>query len=272
MFVSSIGRVLRLAVASAFLSSLAACVTTGPLKQDAAYHFANDDEFREWLAFYYRKPQPEHLTAALDFMAQHRYMKEFPDVSAVFLSQVFAQNPAQLAGWCDEWASQPRETWSVLLVALWFTGTPEGQKLVRDNLTRATPEVEQRMRASLDKPGETPSFDLLTAVPRHPRQINLLWAAYSATGDTRYVDRVIDQVHLYGADDDEVGASVGEAAIMSLASNSVQHEAVARLCVERNEKDPDPKTRVLLRAMLTAVARVTHGQPPVPEKAEEPAH
>jgi hypothetical protein len=268
----SFERVVRLVAASIVALGLSGCVTTSEVKQDATYRFASDDDFREWLAFYYRNPQPSKLTAGITFMQEHRYLQEFPDVSAVFLSQVFAQNVAALPEWCNGWRSFPKETWNVLLVSLWFTGKPEGQALARENLGRGGPEVQGRLQTSFDKPGEAPSIDLLTAQMHHPRQINLLWAAFSATGDTRYVDRVIDQVHLYGDESDEVGASVGEAAIMSLASNSVQHESVQRICVERNAHDPDPKTRVLLRAMLTAVARVTHGEPPMQPAPEEPAH
>jgi hypothetical protein len=272
MFAPSFGRALRLVTASLIALAPLGCVTTAPIAQDANFHFTNDDGFREWLAFYYRHPHPEQLSAALTFMQQQRYLREFPDVAAAFLSQVFAQNTSQLKGWCDQWASMPPETWDVVLVSLWLSGTPDGQALARDNVARATPEVQERMRRTLEAPGKAPALDLLTAQPRHPRQINLLWAAYSATGDTRYVGRVIDQVHLYGDDADAVNASVGEAAIVSLASNTVQHEEVARLCLERNEHDPDPKTRVLLRAMLTAVARVTHGRPPASKQPDEPAH
>lgn len=81
---------------------------------------------------------------------------------------------------------------------------------------------------------------------------------------------VIDNVRFY-----EVGsgsqpkpsnaqAAVGEAAVLSLANNALQHQIVARLCSEAYASHPDPRTRALMCAnaeRLGAHGRRRHRAP-----------
>jgi len=263
---------IRLVLASLIVELfLTACVTVSGAQQ-ADKTFANDDEFRNWFAFYYRDPHPEFLTSALQFMSHHGYLDEGTEdrrdtsiIASVFLAHVFVANPNQLATWTADWGKLGQKEWYVVLVGLWMSDLPEAKELVRANLSHVNEDHRARLTKMLmNNPSEV---DPLTAEVIDPRQINLLWAAFSATGDERYVRRVISYVHLYGENAEEQSV-IGEAAIMTLANNTLQHESVARLCSDANSNDPDPKTRVLLKAMLNAVAQmVKEGRNP-----SQPAH
>jgi hypothetical protein len=213
------------------------------------------DDFRSWFAFYYKAPHPERVTASLRFMKRHKYLDEYPDIASIFLSHVMAANPDRIPGWLDtEWRDLGETEWSVILIALWMSDTKDSRALIGRYLDRAEPAHRSRIR---DLQDQTPEhIDPLKTEIVDPRQINLVWAAFSATGDERYVRRVIDEVHNYGAVRNETEAAIGEAAIMTLANNALQHDVVAKLCDRLDNTHPDAKTRILLKAMLNALADV----------------
>jgi hypothetical protein len=241
--------------ALALTSVLAGCQTlSGADKPQVDKQFANEDDFRQWFAFYYKEPHPEYITSALKYMRTQHYLEEFPDIASVFLSRVFATNPDALTDWAASWDNLGQEEWNVICVALWLTNTPTSKDLLAKNLERAAPDRREHLRDMLKSdPGD---IDPMTAEVVDPRQINLIWAAFSATGDERYVKRVISYVHFYGEESDERQAAIGEAAIMTLANNTLQHQVVARICAEEHTVNPDPRTRVLLKAMLNALAQL----------------
>lgn len=221
--------------------------------------FANDDDFRSWFAFYYKSPRPEMLTASLRFMKQHKYLDDYPDIASVFLSKVMKDNPKEVNRWVEtEWQELGGSEWSVILVSLWMVETDESKELMKRYLDKASADHKERIKGLLDR--DPKMIDPLKADIVDPRQVNLVWAAFSATGDERYVQKIIDQVHNYGNPLDETSAAIGEAAIMTLANNALQHDMVAKLCDRMDSNHPDPKTRILLKAMLNALADVVKEQ------------
>lgn len=235
----------------------AGCTTTSGsgLASDEPVSFASDDDFRSWFAFYYKAPHPERLTASLRYMKQNAYLQDYPDIASVFLAHVMTANPQHLKHWVDtEWQEFGGAEWSVILVSLWMVDTTESKALMVKNLERADETHRERIKGLKDRNPDV--IDPLKADIVDPRQVNLVWAAFSATGDERYVRKIIDQVHLYGEVRDETDAAIGEAAIMTLANNAMQHDLVAQLCNRMDNTHPDPKTRILLKAMLNALADV----------------
>ena len=217
--------------------------------------FASEDEFTQWFAFYYQHPQPERVTSGLAYMENQHYLREFPDIASTFLSRVFAAHPDDLKEWTDGWKGLGPEEWNCILVALWLTNTPASRDLMTANLGRAAPMRQEHLRDMLKE--DPSSIDPMTADVLDARQIMMIWAAFSATGDERYIRKVIAYVHLYGEDEqNERESEVGEAALMTLATNSIQHEKVEKVCEEEDLKNPDPRTRVLLKAMLSALAQM----------------
>lgn len=231
--------------------ALAGCQTLSGVSQSER-SFASENEFRQWFAFYYKDPRPQDLTAALKYMKDQEYLDRFPEVACVFMSRVFADHPGELRGWTDGWQQMGATEWNVILMSLWLSKADGSKDLVSTNLHHAAPQQQKRLTELL---GHNPDeADLLAARVTDPGQINMLWAAFSATGDARYVDKVIDQVHFYGAEDET--SDIGEIAVLSLANNTLQHEIVQKECDEANASHPDPRTRELIRAMMRAVAQI----------------
>ncbi len=251
--------------------ALTGCTTLGGGESNVsegpeAVSFTSDDDFRSWFAFYYKAPHPERITASLHYMKQHAYLEDYPDIASVFLSHVMAANPDAMKQWVDtDWKDLGGAEWSVILVSLWMVDTAESKALMAQHLERADADHRDRIKGLKDRSPNV--IDPLKAAIIDPRQVNLVWAAFSATGDERYVRKIIDQVHLYGELRDETEAAIGEAAIMTLANNAMQHDVVAQLCNRMDNTHPDPKTRILLKAMLNALADVTKVQ-----DADRPAH
>ena len=77
----------------------------------------------------------------------------------------------------------------------------------------------------------------------------------AASGDERFVRKVIGLIHNYG-ENGKRRNEIGEAAIMTLANSALLHEKVATICREENQANSDAKTRALLSTMLQLLAQV----------------
>ena len=235
------------------------CVTADHTQQSGPV-FANDEAFRQWFTFYYQDPHPEQLTAAVKFMQANGYLDEtqpenrdMPLIASVFLSRLMKAHKSELQQWVASWQSLGPQEWYVLLVSLYMADTIESKRVMAANLQKVDKAHQLRLVGMQKLPPS--ALDPLTGPVQSERQINLLWAGFSASGDLHYVRKVIGAIPLYG---DESGrkAGIGEAALMSLATNALQNEKVARECAEANVRTSDQKTRMLLTAMLAAVAEI----------------
>ena len=244
---------------------ITSCMTFSAIPQ-AEQPFASDPEFRDWFAFYYQHPQPNRITAALKFMGSHRYLDEksnkyrdMPIIASVFLGRIFAANDDNLTAWATSWQSLNEVEWYVVLVALHMAEQENAQKILAANLTKVDEEHQSRLMKMMNT--NSFSLDPLGADIVTSRQINLLWSAFSATGDIRYVKKVITQINHFG-DEEDNERHIGETALMSLANNAIQHEAVGKLCLEEQRQNQDAKTRLLLEAMITAIVKLDYNAPP----------
>ena len=263
--------------AALFLGLLPGCQTltkwTSKSIDQSRQPFQDEGEFREWFANYYLEPHPERLTVALEFMDRNHYLDEFPDIAAVFLGRVMSSHSESVAAWLADWDQLSGRQWDVVLLALWLADTPESRGELRRHLSRSTPGHRQRLTALLARDPKT--ADLLAVEPADPRQISQMWAAFSATGDNRYVRRVISYLTWYGAAEGGLRRAIGEVAMLSLAASALQHEQVATLCEEQRAAHDNPQVRAMLKVMLLAVAKVADdlehggGRPP---RRPLPAH
>jgi len=248
-------RVLLGVLLSALLAVLS--LTTGcqtvPSVEQSTTPFKDKSDFREWFSHYYANPAPERLTEALRYMQAHHYLEQAPEVAAIFLAKVFAKNEASLATWTHGWQPLGPLAWDVILPALWLSGTEQGQALAKANIGRADSAQQARLKSLFQIAPQ--NLEPLAVDVVDPRQINLLWGAYDATGDIRYVQKVIASVATYG-DDDQREAAIGEMAILTLAANMTVHTAVAAAVHDADQNSPNPRVRLIIQAMLEAVNEV----------------
>lgn len=224
------------------------------LQKPPPAEFTSDDEFRSWFAFYYRHPDPDRLPFAIKFMDQNGYLARHPDIASIFIAKVMEKNPEKITDWFSQLKNENQSTWNVLLISIWLAKTPEYKALISTHMPKADVDQQARLKGLQEK--DPHNFDLRIVQIYDPRQINMLWAAYSVTGDRDYVQRIIDAVELYTADTEEIESQIGETAIMTLANNTMQYEEVRQLCQNAEERHPSPRTRLLIRAMLGAVDNI----------------
>lgn len=249
-----------------FAYALNACQT--PAADQQQYHdknvletssaFRSDEEIRSWLAHYYRNPDPERVNDALYFMARHGYFVEQPDVAAVFFGKVFAANSHHLGAWSQQWQDMGETAWQVIMMGLWLADTADAKRTMSSNSRHLSEIARNRLAYLVTK--DPRKADPLALTISDPHQINLLWAAFSATGDDRYVRKVVSYIQLYGVlageDSESVDSLIGEVAMMSLTQRASQHDRVAEICRNEHHVNSDPKTRLLLQTMFNVLAQM----------------
>ena len=239
------------ALAILFFIFVTGCQT---LQKAPPAEFASDDEFRSWFAFYYRAPDPARLSMAIKFMDKKGYLEKHPDIAGAFISKVIESNPSMLPIWIDELAEANAQTWNVFLISVWMSNYSGFDQVLNTHASKVGPEDQTRLRSLITK--DPVPYDLKQITIFDPRQINMLWAAYSVTGEKAYVVKIINNIELYQPDTGELESQIGETAIMTLATNSMQYEEVKALCESAEKEHPSQRTRILLEAMLGAVENI----------------
>ena len=212
-----------------------------------------------WMNFYYAHPTPERLPAELRGMATARVLEKPQTrlVVATFMGMVMRSNPERVAGWFAELADLDGNAREVLHIAGWISGTNEA----RACLTSAG--------ASEELLG--PSPDVLARAPDEPSLLDVWWAVYFATGESRAVRKVISALEYLtdvGAaarfretgqtDEDRARAqrdAIFQAASWSLGSLMQAHAPLRALC-ERMFDEPGlltPNERIGLALVLQKI-------------------
>ncbi len=187
-------------------------------------------------------------------MSKNNYLAEHPEIASIFLSHIFEDNSTQVKTWLAGLSKLPPRDWDVVLLALWLSNNKITRGQMKANLSNGHVDRQAELKLLSTKDNNT---RLLNTQIDTPSQVNQLWAAFSATGSRIYVEKIISLVHLYETEEMSIDSIIGEAAIMTLANNAMQHKIVANICIQANSKHPDAKTRALLSAMLSAVTQIS---------------
>jgi hypothetical protein len=210
--------------------------------------FGSAEELNRWLTYYYLKPQPELAVASLPMldaaMREHKCRSLADEVSRgglrTFYAKVFEANDSAVA---ELEAARPGLS-------------PEVRAFAQEALRRCASAECARVAG----PSEHGESDGEASVS----MLDDAWAAFMATGDTRFVDEVIAALPLVEVRGDTRRLLVGSAAKWSLASNAYQHERVLEAC-EAALLHADPTTKRLLEAIVAeAKAERTANPPAVP--------
>lgn len=201
----------------------------------AGAHHAED-----WLTYYYLEKDTSQIVESLRDMAQEGALDAGPQEAPVasFFSEVFRASPQLAAGWIEA-AQLDADDRKPLIKALWLAGLEdEAVKLAR---------LDQWPKADLEKLRKPPP-DRYAFRISDPSHLDMMWAAFMASGDTRYVIRVIDVLD-YPVAPGEAGTPallLRGSARWSLASNALQHEMVLRACRDEAARRSGPAREILL--------------------------
>jgi len=159
-------------------------------------------------------------------------------LTAAFLAVVFEENPKRVTrlAKCAPFSGKAKEA---VERALWLSGNAD--------------KIEKIF-------GETPKFakkktvNLRKRPIKGPGDLDMMWAAFLASGDADYPRRIVDVLdkkhELTG--DDEMDSATRKAAEWSLKSNMFQHELIHRMIVEE-EKQRTGAVKKKLRNMLDSL-------------------
>jgi len=200
-----------------------------------------DDNFAEhWMTYYYVNKDVSHVGAFVHWIAGSDFGKNsnFSPPATGFLAVVFADNPDLVRGWVSNVAPNP-DAKVVIEHALWMSGHANLiTDVFHDSPDYATRTVPTFMSLPLDTPG---SWDVM-------------WAAFSATGNTAYPERLIDLLDdsVTFTGNDKLDAVYHKTVAWSLSSNMSQHELILRMVRREAERRTGP-VQQKLKEMLAKV-------------------
>ena len=178
---------------------------------------ATPDDLGAFMEGYYLRPQPELIAAFVTALNGSSLVKKAPDAAptVAFLSEVFAANPKRLPEWQVLILKQDEETRAALMGAL--TLSEKGGVLALD--------------------GHSPGLN------------DMLWGAFFASGNAKFLQRLVEQLPYYGERKDLALFLTGATARWSLASNA-QSKPRVRSILESIALRTDKRSRELLAELL----------------------
>jgi hypothetical protein len=198
----------------------------------------SSDDLVQWMTYYYLHPQPDLLVPALLFADTSGMIDKGQAPLTAFVSRVFVQNPSRIAGWTEQLKALSSRSKPMLWSALWWSNTLEGKQSLEQLLTTLNEKQATVVLSQMAHPAQPmETMDIKT-----PEVLDELWGAFSATGDEKYVDRLITVLPWqYSANGDYMRMTIGSAARWSLTSNAQQHPAVMKACIRARDTQPQLK-------------------------------
>jgi hypothetical protein len=200
----------------------------------------NDKTVGHWMTHYYVDKDVGQVGAFVHWIAAYDFVKNpsFRTPASGFLAAVFMDNPGLVRGWVSD--AQPNaEAKSVIERALWFSGRADLISQVFHDTPPSAPA----------KP-----FPLMELTLNTPASWEVMWTAFSATGDTAYPARLIDLLddRIAFTHDAQVDAAYHQDIARSLEANMAQHELILRM-VRQQAQQRTGVVQQKLQAMITRV-------------------
>ncbi len=194
----------------------------------AADAFESERDLGRWMSFYYRNPAPDRVPEALEFFCDSPSCKTIaaPPMAA-FFAALFKQDGGLMQKTFDRVSLDGSEKARILLVkALSLTNSEGGRKLLRE---AAGSWQAERLRGVISQELARTPADFVPPVVGTPTTLDMLWAAFYATGDETPVLKIISVAHL-GRDGEGADKVAGAAATWALGFNAKHHPRVLEIC------------------------------------------
>jgi hypothetical protein len=198
-------------------------------------------DLNQWLTYYYLHPQPDLVVPATLLAEKKGFLaSDNGGPYMAFLSLVFAKNPTRVGSWIQQLDAIPPKDRPMLWTALYWSHTPEAQKLL-DQIIKTLPE---KTRKSLIEQVAKPPVPIESVDVTSPAVLDMLWGAFFATGDDKYVKRMISTLPWESQNKDLTRMQVAASARWSLTSNAEQHSRVLKICQQVRDAQPELKAQL----------------------------
>ncbi len=142
------------------------------------------------MARYYLGPEPDRVPEAFKTL-KDAGMFASPERAwgyVSFFTEVMARSATRIAAWTDEVGTLADPAKSYWWTAVWTGGTVEGQQLIEMGKREAIVSPRHLDYKWLD----TQPPNILARPIRGPDQVKMLWHAFLATGEKRYVLKLVE--------------------------------------------------------------------------------
>jgi hypothetical protein len=196
-----------------------------------------------WLTFAYEVADPADVVSAVDIItADPAFTPESVLPIAILIANLRGLDEKTIDSWVTVSGELAPVTRHVLTTAMWWRDTDADVRLlaVADRIGSERPKEAVALRRAAWN-ARVP----LAEWPHTPQTIDLWWAAFSGSGSTDWVDRIIDATtaawtdmamlrgSLPATDEEKASLIIKEAGAWSLASNAYQHPRVLKRLRER---------------------------------------
>jgi hypothetical protein len=205
----------------------------------------SQDDVVQWMTYYYLHPQPDLLVPALTYADSTGLIEKGQAPLTAFVSRVFAQNPGRIHEWTDQLKGLSNRSKPMLWSALWWSSTVAGKESLESLMTTLSEKQATEVLSQMAHPAEP--IDQMEI--KSPEVLDELWGAFSATGDVKYVDRLITTLPWAANSNGDLNKMmIGSAARWSLTSNAQQHPIVLKEILK--ERDAQPELRGILSKVI----------------------
>jgi len=218
----------------------------------AVYWSQNKDNdaksINDSIMHYYQKPEPEKVPDMLHKAAKMGLLDrdDTKYIFATYLGELMRRNPDKVDAWVASMSDFTESQKRLLMAALWQANLPQATEQLKKMASTLTGDDKKFFDQLLEKPATPLETKPITA----PGQLDLLWACFFASGDTKYVSRIVDALAM----ENESGTQnilIGSAAKFSLTANAKEHETVMRFLKQAEEARPK-ESRKLREIIITA--------------------
>lgn len=188
------------------------------------------DSYEAFTAFYYRNPEPQRVTLSMRYVDRDETLTPDRALGPIsgFYGEIFRANPENVADWISEIDKFSDRARYLFAAALWVAGTDAAKvylgKLELGPVPRAPIELSELLKT------EPP--DLVTLTPNTPAAVDMLWGAFSATGEPIIIRNIVRATRQYTDREDLQTFMTAATARWSLASQAQSHEVVRSILSE----------------------------------------
>jgi hypothetical protein len=181
------------------------------------------------MQYYYRNPRPELSGGAIIFMDDNNLINSQlkQPLFASFFSIVFSKNPQDIDKFKNTLSVLSPHTKETILQALWLSDTQEARHcLQQEAILLKEPDSAYIRRLLGLKP-----YDILSMRISKVSDLDMLWGAFFASGDNRYIKKIIKTLSWLESGENQTNkTAIAKAAVESLINNARRDSYIMRIC------------------------------------------